>query len=34
VLHLPIVIGLEQDGADEADDGGLGGKDADDIGAA
>jgi hypothetical protein len=34
VLHLPFVVGLEQDGADEADDGSFGGKDANDIGAA
>ena len=26
VLHLPFVIGLEQDGVNEADDGGLEGK--------
>ena len=33
VLELPLVIGLEQHGADQADDGGLGGKDADHVGA-
>jgi hypothetical protein len=31
MLRLPLVVGIEQDGADEADDGGFGGKDADDI---
>ncbi len=33
-LHGPFVILFEQDGADQADDGGLVGKDADDIGCA
>ncbi len=30
----PLVVLLEQDGADQADDGGLVGKDADNVGAA
>lgn len=34
VLQLPFVIGFHQHGADEADDQGLVGKDADDIGSA
>ena len=34
VLELPLVVLLEQDGADQADDGGLVGEDADDVGAA
>jgi hypothetical protein len=34
MLELPFVVGLEQDGADQADDGCLGGKDADNVGAA
>ena len=33
-LDGPLVVLLEQDGADEADDGGLVGEDADDLGAA
>jgi len=34
VLKLPLVVLLEQDGTDEADDGVLVGEDADDVGAA
>ena len=33
-LDGPFIVLLEQDGADEADDGGLVGEDADDLGAA
>ena len=33
VLELPLVVGLQQHGADQADDGALVGKDADNIGA-
>ena len=34
VLELPFVVGLQQDGADQADDGAFVGEYADDIGAA
>jgi hypothetical protein len=34
VLELPVVVLLEQDGADEPRDRGLVGEDADDVGAA
>jgi hypothetical protein len=33
-LHRPFVVLLQQDGADQAGDGGLVGEDADDLGAA